>query len=145
MTIINPLPNIFITNDENVSIKNILDNKNNINAIISLSDELSNKIYDIDEYDISLYNFSINYDSIDFNKINQTIHQLLKNNKNILIYEKNSSISFIIVIAFYISNIKFQFFQIAYILSKRMNINIEDIETSYLEQIFNFYQKNNKL
>jgi hypothetical protein len=143
MSIINPLPNIYVTNDENINIQNILNNNNNISAIISVTESSSDKVYDVDKYNMSIYKFAMNNNKINFKKTNQIIYQFLKNNKNIIIYEKNLSISFAIVAAFYFSNVNFQFFQFIYVLSKKMNMKIDNIDNLYLEQIFDFYNKHN--
>lgn len=145
MTVFNPLPNIYVTNDLTINIQSLIDNKNNISAIITTSNETGSDVNAyIDKYGISLYNFKLDNGNIDFNGINQTIYQFLKNNKNVLIYEENPNISFAIVVSFYTLNISIPFFQFVHILSKKLEININNIDNNHIEQMFNFYLENHK-
>jgi hypothetical protein len=146
MTIINPFLNFYISNDPNININDIIDQQYNITTIISTSPEFSNKIYDINEYNITIHNFNTDdNNNIDFSKINQVIYQSISNNGAVLIYEQNINISFAILVSFYIANIECSFFQVTYSIAKLMNINIDNIDNSCLEQMFNFYEQNKKI
>lgn len=133
-------PNIFLSKINNIKLKDI--NDNNITKIITIKNksEILNKYNDnikIEQVEINKENIYFNFDLM-YN----TIDKYIKNNERVILCDDDFDLILILIISFFSKKNNLSFYKCTKLFSVKTNTKIENINKSYLEQLFYFHQKN---
>lgn len=134
--IIKILPNIYISNKLNTISSDIISD-NNITTIINV-DIIENE----NENEIEIKKISLN-GVINFTNTNHILLEIIKKNNSCLIISNNNYIGFLIVCAFMITNLNISIIDSLY-LSKKYNIDINNTNSKYIEDLFDLYKNISK-
>lgn len=133
--IIKILSHLYISNDIN-NITSEFINKNNVSTIINVDTNDDNTNTNIGINKIFLDGI------INFYGTNDIIFQTIKGNNSCIIISNNNIYGFLIVCAFMITYLNISLIE-SLSLSKKYNININSIDTKYIQDLFDLYKKIN--
>ena len=141
MNIYQILPNLYIA-DLNIDEQTLLEY--NISNLISINFEYNNIRFNEYKYKFDNNLKFINENEcniIDFEIINNEIFNSIKNNQSVVFIENDKILSLLFTVSFIIKYLNLSLFETLICLSKKLNINMENISKNLLFQLIDYSKK----